>query len=113
MLATAQGTCRLRNVGRAALQPAHATPRRRPMPTIRLAKSACDKGRRWGALVLFRLSSCLLRCSANLFRRRTISRGELRVVLSIVTFLERSAALLLLGGRRRPDQPRPEGRHRP
>jgi hypothetical protein len=83
------------------------------MFTIRLTKSAFEKGRRWGALGLYRLASCLLRWSANLFRRRTISRGELRVVLSIVTFLERSAALLLLGGRRRPHQPRPEGRNRP
>lgn len=83
------------------------------MSTIRLATSAFDKGRRWGALGLYRLASCLLRCSANLFRGRTISRGELRFVLSIVTLLERAAALLLLGRRRRPDQPRPEGRNGP
>jgi hypothetical protein len=83
------------------------------MSTIHLAKSALANGRRWGALGLYRLASCLLRCSANLLRRRVISRGELRVVLSIVTLLERSAALLLLGGRRRPHQPRPEGRNRP
>jgi hypothetical protein len=70
------------------------------MSTIRFAKSVFDTGRRWGARGLFRLASWTLACSINLYRRETIPCGVLRIILSIVTVLERSAALLL-GLRRR------------
>jgi hypothetical protein len=67
------------------------------MPIVGRAKSALDNARRWGALVLLRLASGVLRRAADLFRRGRIAHAGLRVALAIARFLQRCAGLLLLG----------------
>ena len=59
------------------------------------------------------LGSSILRCSINLYERRMIPPIVLRVALSAVRFLERSAALLVFGHRPHGDQKDLGRSHRP
>ena len=67
------------------------------MPTIRAARSALGHARRCGARCLFRLASCILRRSVDLYERRVIPPIVLRMALWGVRCLERSAAVLVFG----------------
>jgi hypothetical protein len=73
------------------------------MSIIPAAKSVFDSARRWGALVLFRLASTLLRRATDLFQRGRIARFDLRVALATARLLERCAGVMLLGLRRHND----------
>ena len=77
------------------------------MPIIPAAKSAFDQARRSGARRLFWLASSILRRSINLYERRMVPPVVLRVALSAVRFLERSAALLMFRHRPRGDHKGP------
>jgi len=68
------------------------------------ARAALDHTRRWGAIALFRLTSIALRGSVRLYQRGLMSRIVLRAILSVARILERTAALLVLGFKRQPDQ---------
>ena len=83
------------------------------MSIIRASKSALHHARRSGARGLFWLASSILRCSINLYERRMIPPIVLRVALSAVRFLERSAALLVFGHRPHGDQKDLGRSHRP
>jgi hypothetical protein len=63
-------------------------------------------GRRWGAIVLFRLAGAMLRNATALYQRRTISSAELRAALAAATLFERAGAAIALGrqSRRDPDR---------
>src|SRR5260370_19022148 len=86
--------------------------RRRPCPTSHfptgdgwgLIRASIANARRWGAIGLFRLASCILRYAMMLHRQRRISRSDLRTVLSATRLLERTGALLALGRRWRKRQ---------
>jgi len=69
------------------------------MPTIFAARSALDQVRRTLASGLFRLASSILRYSIRRYERSITPPIVLRVALSAVRFLERSAALLAVGHR--------------
>lgn len=60
------------------------------------------RGRRWGAIVLFRLASAILRGATALYQRRVISGADLRTALSMARCVERTGARVVLG---RPSQP--------
>jgi hypothetical protein len=64
-------------------------------------------GRRWGAVVVLRFASLILRAAMKLYQRRAISLPSLRIALSAIRSLERAGALLALGRRRQPDQSTP------
>jgi len=64
--------------------------------------TAPGRGRRWGAIVLFRLASAILRGATALYQRRKISGAELRTALSMARCVERAGAMVVLG---RPSQP--------
>ncbi|MCC8962353.1 hypothetical protein H8A95_08460 [Bradyrhizobium sp. Pear76] len=59
--------------------------------------TALGRGRRWGAIVLFRLASTILRGATALFQRRMISGAELRTALSMARWVERAGARVVLG----------------
>lgn len=61
------------------------------------------RGRRWGAVVLLRLASAILRGATALYMKRTISSAELRAALSVARTFERAGALIALGRRPRPE----------
>jgi hypothetical protein len=67
-------------------------------------RAAIESARRWAAIGLFRLASCILRCAMILHRQRRISHRGLRTVLSGTRLLERSGAFLALGRRWRKRQ---------
>lgn len=71
-----------------------------------------DHARRYSALGLFRLANYILRKGFDLYRRRHISRVDLRVVLSIARLLERSALVVMFGLKTDRDQRDPDGRNR-
>jgi hypothetical protein len=56
--------------------------------------------RRFGALGLVSLASCVLRAAIGLYQRQMISQGSIRVALSITGRLEKSALTLLVGRKR-------------
>ncbi|PDT78132.1 hypothetical protein [Bradyrhizobium sp. C9] len=60
------------------------------------------RGRRWGAIVLFRLAGAILRGATALYQRRVISGADLRTALSVARCVERTGARVVLG---RPSQP--------
>ena len=64
--------------------------------------TALGRGRRWGAIVLFRLASAILRGATALYQRRVISGADLRTALSMAQCVERAGARVVLG---RPSQP--------
>ncbi|WP_342725046.1 hypothetical protein AAFG07_39960 [Bradyrhizobium sp. B097] len=55
------------------------------------------RGRRWGAIVLFRLASAILRSATALYQRRVISGADLRTALSMAQCVERAGARVVLG----------------
>ena len=59
--------------------------------------TAFGRGRRWGAIVLFRLASAILRGATALYQRRKISGAELRTALSMARCVERAGARVVLG----------------
>ncbi|WP_063695256.1 hypothetical protein [Bradyrhizobium embrapense] len=61
------------------------------------------RGRRWGAIVLLRMASAVLRSATALYLKRTISAAGLRAALSVARSFERTGALIALGRRSRPD----------
>lgn len=61
------------------------------------------RGRRWGAIVLLRMASAVLRSATVLYLKRTISAAGLRAALSVARSFERAGALIVLGRRSRPD----------
>jgi hypothetical protein len=67
-------------------------------------KTAIEGARRWGAIGIFRLASCILRYATMLHRQRKISYSGLLTVLSGTRLLERLGALLALGHRWRKRQ---------
>jgi hypothetical protein len=67
-------------------------------------KTAIEGARRWGAIGMFRLASCILRYATMLHRQRKISYSGLLTVLSGTRLLERLGALLALGHRWRKRQ---------
>ena len=64
--------------------------------------TAPGRGRRWGAIVLFRLASAILRGATALYQRRVISGAELRTALSMARCVERAGARVVLGRMSRP-----------
>ncbi|MBR0894381.1 hypothetical protein JQ616_05410 [Bradyrhizobium tropiciagri] len=64
--------------------------------------TALGRSRRWGAIVLFRLASAILRGAAALHQRRMISPAGLRTVLSMARSVERAGARVVLGSASRP-----------
>ncbi|MBR1204845.1 MULTISPECIES: hypothetical protein [unclassified Bradyrhizobium] len=60
------------------------------------------RGRRWGAIVLFRLASAILRGATALYRRRVISGADLRTALSMARCVERAGARVVLGSTSQP-----------
>lgn len=64
--------------------------------------TALGRGRRWGAIVLFRLAGAILRGATALYQRRVISGADLRTALSMARCVERAGARVVLG---RPSQP--------
>lgn len=59
--------------------------------------TALGRGRRWGAIVLLRLASAILRGATALYQRRVISGAELRTALSMARCVERAGARVVLG----------------
>ncbi|WP_050426454.1 hypothetical protein [Bradyrhizobium tropiciagri] len=60
------------------------------------------RGQRWGAIVLFRLASAILRGASALHRRRMISGAGLRTALSMVRCAEKAGARIVLGSTSHP-----------
>ena len=60
-----------------------------------------ERARRLGGAAVLRLAGGLLRVSMKLRRQGWILRSEIGTVLAVTSFLERSAVMLSLGGRRR------------
>ncbi len=58
-------------------------------------------GRRWGAIVLFRLAGAILRGATALHLRRAIPTASLRAALSAASWLQRAGAVVALGARSR------------
>jgi hypothetical protein len=65
------------------------------------APAAFDGARRWVGARGFRLASLVLRYAAKLHQQRRISHNSLRAVLSGTRMLERFAAFLVLGHRKK------------
>jgi hypothetical protein len=61
-----------------------------------------NRSRRWGAIVLLRLASAILRGATALYQRRVISGAELRTALSMARCIERAGAKLVLGSTSQP-----------
>ncbi|MCC8952628.1 hypothetical protein H8B02_03855 [Bradyrhizobium sp. Pear77] len=59
--------------------------------------TALGRGRRWGAIVLLRLASAILRGASALYQRRVISGADLRTALSMARCVERAGARVVLG----------------
>ncbi|MCP4615434.1 MAG: hypothetical protein GY844_03250 [Bradyrhizobium sp.] len=55
--------------------------------------------RRWGAILLLRLTNAILRGATALYLRRVISAASLRAALSAASVLERAGAAVVLGRR--------------
>jgi hypothetical protein len=67
-------------------------------------RATIEYARRWGAIGIFRLASLALHYAMILHRQRWISHNGLRTVLSGTRLLERCAAWLALGRRRKRQQ---------
>lgn len=59
--------------------------------------TALSRSRRWGAIMLFKLASAILRGAAALHQRRVISGAGLRTALSMARCVERAGARVVLG----------------
>lgn len=59
--------------------------------------------RRWGAIMLLRMASAILRSATALYLKRTISGAELRAALSVARSFERAGASIVLGRWSRPE----------
>ncbi|WWP80301.1 hypothetical protein V5279_02780 [Bradyrhizobium sp. 26S5] len=64
--------------------------------------TAPGRRRRWGAIVLLRLASAILRGATALYQRRVISDAGMRTALSMARCVERAGARVVLGGTAQP-----------